>query len=72
MQTIDTAPKDGTHVYLWSEQAGKYLMCWDAQLKKWVGHAFTPMGARKVYWDVSEGAPTHWQPFTIIEGHAKT
>jgi hypothetical protein len=60
-QEIETAPKDGSIVYL---KSAKHMhmpaqcMAWDGA--RWAGLAFTPMGSREIYWD-PEDPPTHWR-----------
>lgn len=66
-QDIETAPRDGTVVLLWAEDAaGPVEMAWDpegfnplASLRKgiWVGYG------GQLTWSEDRGAgPTHWMP----------
>jgi hypothetical protein len=59
-QPIDTAPKDGTLVYLKSQKHPDVceIMSWQTQY--WIGFKHTLMGSLKTYWDPAD-PPTHWR-----------
>jgi len=63
MQLIETAPKDGTLVYICNIVAGiEYPLSWNRKRKQWEGRVFAPMGSSIVFWDKSDSVqPTHWR-----------
>jgi hypothetical protein len=63
-QPIETAPKDGSPVFLkcaTRPDYGEHLMWWEKTAKRWQTWLFAP--ARKVigWWDEAAEPPTHWR-----------
>lgn len=57
-QPIETAPKDGTEVLVWTpDMYCPAIAHWHAQRKIWVAEGFLEMYALK-----GADTPTHWQP----------
>ena len=63
-EPIDTAPRDGTLIFVsrsdhpeWGEQ----LMEWNAKKKLWEGMVFAPIGPRVTYWDRDLPQPDQWR-----------
>lgn len=64
---IDTAPRDGTAVYVLREDRplwGSHLLGWNPKSKRWEGMSFATMGPLKIFWDTKLVQPTHWLPAT--------
>ena len=68
-QPIETAPRDGTTIFLWAKDAGgPFPMAWEAS-------GFNPLFSKSMgIWvllgggltwteDDPAGAPTHWRPY---------
>ena len=76
-QPIESAPKDGSDMWLWREDSGAFLGRWiapvdfltDSEIDTWL--AGDPEIAEECDWffadyvqggRVTDGPPTHWQP----------
>lgn len=65
LQPIETAPRDGTPVFLSCVEHPEYgenLLFWDKKLKLWCGYKLTPLRLVSISWDPVCAAPTHWRP----------
>ena len=61
LNSMATAPKDGTIVLLTSAEYGiTKAMSFSKRLGKWIGKEFTPMGSVRTYWDMSVVQPDGW------------
>lgn len=62
--TIDTAPRDGTPIFLRSEEFDpRTLFHWDAKTRTWRGFIFHVARRVPIYWDNdAPDQPTHWRP----------
>jgi hypothetical protein len=64
-QPIETAPRDGTPVYVKSDGNltwGSHLLAWNSRTQRWEGKVFLPLGPIVTFWDDSLDQPTHWKP----------
>jgi hypothetical protein len=52
-QPIETAPKDGTPVDLWTAEDGRFAdACWNSTRRRW-----------ETQWErLANSVPTHWMP----------
>ncbi len=62
-KSIESAPKDGTVIYVRNPKYKIEFLChWNAKKSRWEGMEFTCHGVVKTCWDESCEPPTLWKP----------
>ena len=63
MQTIETAPRDGSIVYVCNPGKGVGLVArWNKRREQWEGKISAARGTITVQWDKTDKVqPTHWR-----------